>query len=97
MERRNVELEDKRVFHGQKKHGRGCRKLSQNSYWKEIKTIKLIQILMRKLLLFILISAIILMTPWIIISVSVQDRVYRDIETMPIREVGVVLGTTPGI
>lgn len=52
---------------------------------------------MRKLLLFILISAIILMTPWIIISVSVQDRVYRDIETMPIREVGVVLGTTPGI
>ena len=52
---------------------------------------------MRKLFLFILISGIILMTPWAIISVSVQDRVYRDIETIPTREVGVVLGTTPGI
>ncbi len=52
---------------------------------------------MRKLFLFILISAIILMTPWAIISVSVADRVYRDIETIPTREVGVVLGTTPGI
>ena len=37
------------------------------------------------------------MTPWAIISVSVGDRVYRDIETIPTREVGVVLGTTPGI
>jgi SanA protein len=52
---------------------------------------------MRKLFLFILISAMLLMTPWVIISVSVSDRVYRDIETVPIREVGVVLGTTPGV
>ncbi len=51
---------------------------------------------MRKLFLFIIISAMILMTPWAIISLSVQDRVYRDIETIPTREVGVVLGTTPG-
>ena len=52
---------------------------------------------MRKLFLFILISGIILMTPWVIISVSVSDRVYRDIDTIPTREVGVVLGTTPGV
>ena len=38
-----------------------------------------------------------LITPWVIISVSVSDKVYRDIETIPTREVGVVLGTTPGI
>ncbi len=52
---------------------------------------------MRKLSLFILISVIILMTPWLMVSVSVWDRVYRDIETIPTREVGVVLGTSPGI
>ena len=52
---------------------------------------------MRKLFLFILISAMILMAPWAIISLSVQDRIYRDIETIPNKEVGVVLGTTPGI
>ena len=52
---------------------------------------------MRKLLLFILASMMLLMTPWAIISVSISDRVYRDIETIPTREVGVVLGTTPGI
>lgn len=52
---------------------------------------------MRKLLFLILVSAILLMTPWAIISVSVANRVYRDIETIPTREVGLVLGTTPGI
>ena len=52
---------------------------------------------MRKLFLLILISAMLLMTPWVIISVSVSDRVYRDIDTIPTREVGVVLGTTPGV
>ncbi|MBC7503671.1 YdcF family protein [Candidatus Gracilibacteria bacterium] len=52
---------------------------------------------MRKLLLFILVSGIILMTPWTIVSVSVGDRVYRNIDTIPTREVGVVLGTTPGV
>ncbi|MBC7498472.1 YdcF family protein [Candidatus Gracilibacteria bacterium] len=52
---------------------------------------------MRKLFLFILVSAMLLMTPWVIISVSESDRVYRDIETIPTREVGVVLGTTPGV
>lgn len=52
---------------------------------------------MRKLLLFILVSAMLLITPWAIISVSVANRVYLTIETIPTREVGLVLGTTPGI
>lgn len=52
---------------------------------------------MRKLFLFILITTTILMTPWAIISVSVSDRVYRDMEAIPTLEVGLVLGTTPGI
>jgi vancomycin permeability regulator SanA len=52
---------------------------------------------MRKLLLFILVSAIVLMTPWAMISISVSDRVYRDIDTIPAREVGVLLGTSPGL
>lgn len=50
---------------------------------------------MYKLLLFILISGIILITPWAIISLSVQDSLYKGIEDIPNREVGVVLGTTP--
>lgn len=52
---------------------------------------------MYKLLLFILISGIILITPWAIISLSVQDSLYKNIEEIPNREVGVVLGTSPGI
>ena len=52
---------------------------------------------MRKLILFIFLSVAILMSPWAIISLSVQDRVYRDIDTIPTREVGVVLGTTPWV
>ena len=52
---------------------------------------------MRKLLIIIVSSLILLMAPWAIVSFSVQDRIYRDIESIPNREVGVVLGTTPGI
>ena len=52
---------------------------------------------MYKFLLFILISGIILITPWAIISLSVQDSLYKNIEEIPNREVGVVLGTSPGI
>jgi SanA protein len=52
---------------------------------------------MRKILLFIIVLWILLITPWGIISLSVQNDVYRSIESVPAREVGVVLGTTPGI
>ena len=37
------------------------------------------------------------MTPWAIISISVKNDIYKSIETIPVYEVGVVLGTTPGI
>jgi SanA protein len=37
------------------------------------------------------------MTPWAIISMSVKNSVYTSIETVPVYEVGVLLGTTPGI
>lgn len=52
---------------------------------------------MRKIFLFIIALSILLIIPWGIISLSVQNDVYRSIETIPAREVGVVLGTTPGI
>ena len=52
---------------------------------------------MRKLLLSILILCILLITPWVIISLSVQGDIYRDIEGIPNRDVGVLLGTTPGV
>lgn len=52
---------------------------------------------MRKLLLSILILCILLITPWVIISLSVQNNIYRDIENIPNQEVGVLLGTTPGV
>lgn len=52
---------------------------------------------MRKFLLFILICSMLLITPWGIISITVKNDVYRAIEDIPEKEVGVVLGTTPGI
>ena len=52
---------------------------------------------MRKFLLFIIVSAIILITPWAIISMSVHSHLYKDIETIPKKEVWVLLGTTPGV
>lgn len=51
----------------------------------------------KKILLFILLFCILLMLPWGIISLSIQDRVYRDLDTIPEREVGLLLGTTPSI
>jgi len=52
---------------------------------------------MRKFLLFIIVSVIILITPWVIIAVSVHNNLYKDIETIPKKEVWVLLGTTPGV
>jgi SanA protein len=51
---------------------------------------------MRKLLFFLIISGIILMTPWAIVSYSAIGHVYRDIDTVPVRTYGLLLGTTPG-
>jgi SanA protein len=46
---------------------------------------------------YLTLALIILMLPWIAITSTTHDRVYRDIETIPAYDVGVVLGTTPGI
>ena len=52
---------------------------------------------MRKFLLFILVSIFLLSLPWIIISWSAETRLYRDVDTIPEREVGLLLGTTPSV
>jgi SanA protein len=52
---------------------------------------------MRKFLTFILVSAFLLMLPWMIISWQTYARVYRDVDTIPVREVGLLLGTTPSV
>ncbi|MBP9779349.1 YdcF family protein [Candidatus Gracilibacteria bacterium] len=52
---------------------------------------------MRKFLQILLAFGIFLMLPWGIISLSTQNRVYREVESIPSREVGLLLGTTPGI
>ncbi len=52
---------------------------------------------MRKLLKFILISLFILLLPWGIISLTTGNLIYRDVEEIPAREVGLLLGTTPGV
>lgn len=52
---------------------------------------------MRKFFLIILLLGCILMAPWGIISVTTYDRVYRDIEDIPVRDVGLLLGTTPSV
>jgi SanA protein len=52
---------------------------------------------MRKFLLFILISAILLSLPWTIISWTTKDRIYRDIDLIPTKKVGLLLGTTPSV
>ena len=52
---------------------------------------------MRKFFLFILVSVLLLTLPWIIISWSVETRLYRDVDDIPEREVGLLLGTTPSV
>lgn len=52
---------------------------------------------MQKILLFIISLGIILLLPWGIISITTGNSLYRDIETIPNRTVGVLLGTSPGI
>jgi SanA protein len=52
---------------------------------------------MRKFLLFILLSGLILMLPWGIISWQTRGQIYRDIDSVPTTEVGLLLGTTPSV
>ncbi len=52
---------------------------------------------MRKILFFIFFCLIILMLPWMIISVSVRWGIYSDTDSIPERSVGVLLGTSPWV
>jgi SanA protein len=52
---------------------------------------------MRKFLLFILISAILLSLPWAIISWTTKGQIYRDIDILPYSKVGLLLGTSPSV
>ncbi len=52
---------------------------------------------MKKLFLFILISGFCLSLPWAIISWTAKERLYRDVDAIPYRSVGLLLGTTPSV
>jgi SanA protein len=52
---------------------------------------------MRKFFFLILISAILLSLPWVIISWTTRDSIYRDIDSLPYNTVGLLLGTTPSV
>lgn len=52
---------------------------------------------MRKYFLIILLLGCILMLPWGIISMTTYNRVYREIESVPSHDVGLLLGTTPSV
>lgn len=53
--------------------------------------------LLRRFLYILIIGSIVLMLPWGIISMMTSFLVYRDVDTIPEREVGLLLGTTPGV
>lgn len=52
---------------------------------------------MRKILISIILFWILLILPWVIISISTQGYIYRNIESIPEQKVWVLLGTSPGI
>jgi SanA protein len=52
---------------------------------------------MRKFLLFILISGLLLFLPWVIISWTTKDRIYRDADSLPYSKAGLLLGTSPSV
>ncbi|MBX9809589.1 YdcF family protein [Candidatus Gracilibacteria bacterium] len=52
---------------------------------------------MNKIITSIFVLPSILVLPWVIISVSTHGKLYKSVETIPAYEVGVLLGTTPGV
>ncbi len=52
---------------------------------------------MRKLLLLFIFLAVLAVSPWFLISWMTSGSVYRDVDTIPAREVGLLLGTTPSV
>jgi SanA protein len=51
----------------------------------------------KKLLLSLIFLAVLAVSPWALISWVTSGSVYRDVDTIPVREVGLLLGTTPSI
>lgn len=52
---------------------------------------------MRKIILFIFIFLLCIPLPWILISLITADEVYRDVDSVPVHEVGLLLGTSPSV
>ena len=52
--------------------------------------------MLRKLITLIFIGSVFLILPWGIISMMTSFLVYRDVDHIPEREVGLLLGTSPG-
>jgi vancomycin permeability regulator SanA len=51
----------------------------------------------KKLLLLLIFFAVLAVSPWFLISWMTSGSVYRDVDTIPAREVGLLLGTTPSV
>jgi SanA protein len=52
--------------------------------------------MIRKIFFFTISALIVLILPWIYISMTTYQRVYEDIDTVPKYEFGLLLGTSPG-
>ncbi len=52
---------------------------------------------MKKLLLSLILLSILAISPWFLISWMASGSLYRDVDTVPERSVGLLLGTTPSV
>lgn len=52
---------------------------------------------MKKLLLLLTFLTILAVSPWLLISWVTSESLYRDVDTIPERWVGLLLGTTPSV
>lgn len=51
---------------------------------------------MKKLFLFVICVGIILMLPWMLISFATTGMIYMNVDDVPVRKYGLLLGTSPG-
>ena len=52
--------------------------------------------IMKKLFLFVICVGIILMLPWMLISFATTGMIYTNVDDVPVRKYGLLLGTSPG-
>ncbi len=52
--------------------------------------------IMKKLFLFVICVGIILMLPWMLISFATTGMIYTNVDDVPARKYGLLLGTSPG-